>query len=77
MRLGALRRWADPTKRAKQSLAVKASLADIDRTGANNANFGKRTSDTAKQKMRDRIAERGGVAGSRNPNYRHGHYATK
>ena len=32
--------------------------------------FGRTMSETTKQKIRDKIIERGGVSGSRNPNYR-------
>jgi hypothetical protein len=71
-RATALRRWADPTKRSVQSVAVKKALADVDRSGANNANFGKHCSEATKQKIRDKIAARGGVKGANNPNWKGG-----
>lgn len=54
-------RWSDLAARKIQSATVKKSLASIDRSGANNTNFGKATSEAAKQKMRDKIIERGGI----------------
>jgi hypothetical protein len=67
-------RWADPAARKAQSKAVRKALKHVDRNGANNANYGKVTSEAAKQKMREKIAERGGVSGKNNPNYRHSRY---
>jgi predicted GIY-YIG superfamily endonuclease len=72
IRAAALRRWADPAKRAKQSKAVKKGLKGIDRSGANNPRFGKHCSEATKQKIRNRIAERGGINGANNPNWRGG-----
>jgi hypothetical protein len=72
----AKRRYADLAERERMSEAVKRGLKGVDRTGANNPNFGKTTSEAAKQKMREKIAERGGVSGRNNPNYRHGHDVT-
>lgn len=74
IRAAAFERWKDREARVAQSAAVKRGLKNVDRTGANNANFGKQTSEETKQKMRDRLAERGGVSGTNNPNYRHGRY---
>jgi hypothetical protein len=73
-RAAALRRYADPAEHARTSKAVKHGLKGIDRSGANNPNFGKRMSEAAKQKMRDSIAAGGGRLGADNPNYRHGRY---
>lgn len=74
MRAAALARYADPKERERTARAVKKGLKHIDRSGANNGHFGKPTSEAAKQKIRDKIAERGGVAGSNNPNFKHGRY---
>jgi hypothetical protein len=71
-RAAALRRWSDPEARAKQSAVVKESLKGIDRSGANNANFGKHMSEESKQKVRDAIQARGGINGANNPNWRGG-----
>jgi hypothetical protein len=73
LKAAALRRWANPVFRAKQLKILKQTTWRSDRSGANNPNFGKTTSETAKQKMRDKIAERG-IVGKKNPNYRHGDY---
>lgn len=62
MRKRALTRWSDPAARVAHRAIVKAGLAGIDRSGMSNANYGKKTSEAAKQKMRDRIIERGGIA---------------
>lgn len=77
MRNAALKRYTDPTEAIRTSKAVKRGLAGIDRTGANNPNFGKKMSEKTKQKIRDKIAERGGVSGQTNPNYRHGNCCQK
>jgi hypothetical protein len=74
MRAAALKRWQNAEAREAQSKAVKRGLKGIDRTGANNSSFGKHQSEETKQKVRDRIAERGGVSGANNPNFRHGRY---
>jgi hypothetical protein len=74
MRLAALARYAKPGEKERTAKAVKNVLRHVDRSGENNSHFGKPTSESAKQKMRNRIAERGGVSGKRNPNYRHGRY---
>jgi hypothetical protein len=76
MRQAALRRYADPAERERTSKDVKLGIKikKRDYTGAKNPNYGKITSEAAKQKMRDKIAERGGVNGENNPNYRHGDY---
>jgi hypothetical protein len=74
IRAAALRRWANPVFRAKQlKLLKRTTFGQYDRSGANNPNFGKATSEATKQKMRDKIAERG-ILGKKNPNYRHGEY---
>jgi hypothetical protein len=74
MRAAALLRYADPAEGKRTSKAVKRGLAGIDRSGANNANFGKHHSEATKQKIRNSVIERGGMSGKRNPNYRHGRY---
>jgi hypothetical protein len=76
MRQAALRRWAntDEAAREKHSKIVSKGLKHIDRTGANNPSFGKHQSEETKQKVRERIAERGGISGANNPNFRHGGY---
>ena len=74
IRLAALARYAKPGEKERTAKAVKKAFKDIDRSGPNNGHFGKPTSEAAKQKIRDRITERGGVAGSNNPNFKHGHY---
>jgi predicted GIY-YIG superfamily endonuclease len=76
IRQAALRRYADPAERERMSEQVKRSdkFKNRDYTGAGNPNYGKTTPETAKQKMRDKIAERGGVDGENNPNFRHGRY---
>jgi len=74
IRAAALRRYTDPAEHARTSKAVKRGLKRIDRNGANNPNFGKQMSETTKQKIRDRVAARGGMWGTDNPNYRHGRY---
>ena len=70
MRQASLRRYQDPTERQRTSEAVKRGLKGIDRSGAGNSMFGRTMSEETKQKIRDAIDERGGVPGSRNPNYR-------
>jgi hypothetical protein len=77
IRQAALRRWADTDQagRDKHSKTVSKSLEKVDRSGANNASYGKHQSEETKQKVRDRITERGGVSGANNPNFRHGRYA--
>ena len=76
MRQAALRRWAEATPAAleRQSKAVKKGLRGIKRWGRSNPRFGKSLSEQTKQKIRNKIAERGGVSGENNPNYRHGGY---
>jgi hypothetical protein len=71
-RLAALARYAKPGEKEKTAKAVKRGLRDIDRSGANNSNYGKHQSEATKEKVRARIIERGGVFGTNNPNYRHG-----
>jgi NUMOD3 motif len=75
MRAAALKRYRDPAESERTSRAVKKGLKGIDRTGSNNPSFGKPMSEAAKRKVRKRIAERGGLLGKNNPNYRHGRYA--
>jgi hypothetical protein len=74
MRQAALTRYADPAEHKRTSKAVKRGLKNVDRSGPNNPRYGKPVSEETKQKMRDRIVERGGVAGRKNPNYRSGEY---
>jgi hypothetical protein len=77
MKAAALRRYADPAEREKTQRTVKQAFEYIDRSGANNSRYGAAVSETTKQKMRDRIAERGGVAGEKNPNYRTGEFCRR
>lgn len=74
MRAAALRRYSDPAERERTQAAVKEALKGIDRSGAANSMYGKHQSEAAKQKIRTKIAERGGFTGANNPNYRHGRY---
>ena len=74
MRAAALKRYADPAERERMSKIGKAAFKNIDQSGPNNSHYGKPTSEAAKEKMRAKIFERGGVSGKRNPNYRHGGY---
>ena len=67
MRNAALVRYADPAERARASAIGKAAFADIDMTGPNNSHFGKPHTEAAKELIRLRIIERGGVAGKNNP----------
>jgi hypothetical protein len=75
MRQAALARYVDPSEHARTSKAVKHGLRNVDRSGANNSMFGREMSEETKQKIRDRIEERGGISGKHNPNYRHGGYS--
>jgi hypothetical protein len=75
MRAGALKRYADPAEHKRTADAVKKALKLIDRTGSNNPRFGKHLSEDTKAKIRQRLAERGGMSGPNNPNYRHGRYS--
>ena len=75
MREAALRRYAKPGEKKKTQAAVKKAFETIDRSGPNNGRFGKPVSEETKEKMRQRIAERGGVDGKNNPNFRHGRYS--
>jgi hypothetical protein len=75
IRQAALRRFAKPAERKRLSKAVKRGLKDVDQTGANNPMYGRHHSEETKQKIRERIDERGGVFGKANPNYRHGGFA--
>ena len=59
MRLAALDRYTDPLERERTSRFVKEGLKDIDRRGSNNAHFGKPHSEEAKEKIRQRIKDRG------------------
>jgi len=72
IRLASIRRWKNKAARKRQSLAVKKGLRGIDRSGANNAMWGKHMSEEAKEKVRQKIIERGGVWGRNNPNYKDG-----
>jgi hypothetical protein len=74
IRAAALARYAKPGEKERASEIGKAAFKAIDRAGANNAMYGRKQSETTKQKIRDRIAEHGGRAGKRNGNYRHGRY---
>jgi hypothetical protein len=73
MRQAALARYAKPGEKERTAKAVKEAFKSIDRSGPNNGRFGKPMSEAAKQKVRDKIAERG-ITGSNNPNFRHGRY---
>src|SRR5215831_668881 len=70
IRQAALRRYSNPAEHVRTSKAVKRGLKNVDRTGANNPSYGKPMAEDTKQKVRDRIAERGGVSGKNNPNYK-------
>jgi len=74
MRVAAIARYTNPKERERTSAAVKKALRGIDRTGPNNSHFGKPHSQDAKKKISDRVKERGGHRGLRNPNFRHGDY---
>ena len=74
IRLASIARWAKKGAREKQSIAVKKGLREIDRSGANNAMWGKHMSEEAKEKVRQKIIERGGVWGRNNPNYKDGSF---
>ncbi len=74
-RAAALARYAKPGEKERTQEAVKKAFKTIDRTGTNNGMFGKHMNEAAKQKVRDKIEERGGVSGENNPNYRHGLYS--
>ena len=67
MSITALERYCDPAEKEKTSKAVRRGLKDIDRSGANNHRFGTHMSEATKQKMRDKVIERGGVTGANNP----------
>lgn len=67
MRQAALHRYTDPAERERTSAVVKTALKNVDRSGTNNSNYGKQTSEAAKEKMRTKIIKRGGIAGSNNP----------
>jgi len=73
-RAAALKRYADPKQRELTSRSVKKGLKNIDRSGSNNSRFGKPVSEETKEKMRQKIIERGGVDGENNPNFKHGRY---
>jgi hypothetical protein len=73
MRAAALARYRKPGERERTQRAVKKAFRNIDRSGENNAMFGRHHSEETKQKLRDRIAERD-TTGRRNPNWRHGAY---
>jgi hypothetical protein len=74
MRQAALARYTKPGEKERTAKAVKKAFRKIDRSGENNAMFGHHHSEESKQKLRDRVKERGGVSGKLNPNYRHGRY---
>lgn len=74
MRQAAIARYAKPGEKEQTSKAVKRGLKNVDRSGTNNSMFGRRMSEATKEKIRDRIEERGGISGKNNPNYRHGDY---
>lgn len=75
MRQAALDRYKDSYQHEFTSRTVKKGLKGIDRFGANNPRFGAHLSEETKQKIRDKIDERGGLSGKNNPNYRHGEYS--
>jgi hypothetical protein len=74
IRQASLKRWANPKEKKRMVKIMKQTVNRLsrDRTGSNNPNFGKTMSEETKQKIRDRIIDRGGYSGKRNPNYRHG-----
>jgi len=74
MRQAALRRYEDPNEHKRTSRDVKKGLKDVDRSGTNNAMSGQHHSEETKQKIRDKLTNRGGYKGKNNPNYRHGRY---
>jgi hypothetical protein len=72
MRAAALSRYADPAERERTSKAVKRTRHLVDQTGVNNPRFGVPMSEATKEKVRQRIQERGGLLGVSNPNWRGG-----
>jgi hypothetical protein len=75
IRAAALARYQDPAEHKRTSRDVKRGLGRNHSVGVNNPMFGREMSDKSKQKIRDRIEQRGGVFGKNNPNYRHGRYS--
>jgi len=74
LRAAALARYAKQGERERTQEIVKEAFKTIDRSGANNGHFGKPHSDDSKKMISDKVEERGGHRGARNPNYRHGRY---
>ena len=62
MRAAALARYTKPGEKEYTSRAVKRGLKGVNRSGANNANFGKHMSEAAKDKVRAKIVERGWIS---------------
>jgi len=69
MRAAALARYQRSGEKERTSKAVLIGIKDRDQSGSNNGMFGKHMSEDAKQKVRDKITERGGINGKNNPNY--------
>jgi len=69
MRAAALARYQRPGEKERTSKAVLIGIKDRDQSGHNNPMFGKSMSEETKQKVRDKIAERGGITGKNNPNF--------
>jgi hypothetical protein len=67
MQQAALLRYTKPGERERTTAAVQKAFKNIDRSGTNNNRFGKPCSEITKQRMRDQITNRGGVAGANNP----------
>ena len=59
MRHYALRRYANPAERERMSLAVKKAFKGVDRSGPNNAHYGKPHSEEAKARIGRLARERG------------------
>lgn len=70
MRTAALARYADQKEHERTSRDVKKALKHVDRSGPNNPSFGRPMSEATKEKIRQRIIERGGVNGANNPNFK-------
>jgi hypothetical protein len=70
IRAATLRRYADPVERARTRAAVKKAFVHIDRTGSNNAMFGRKHSEETKHKIARRKI--GQQSGADNPNWKGG-----
>jgi hypothetical protein len=71
MRAAALERYKDPKEHERTSRDVKRGRrrAKVDQSGANNPMYGRPMSEATKEKIRQKIIERGGVSGANNPNF--------